>query len=255
MRKSFVSLISNDRFQLGCTGQTVYVLDAAGNELAKFRDMTYAYYPALHPDGEVAAVSSNTGIMAVYSLSELRLITKFRVSAAEAAQTDSIPCFSPDGKYLYHIEGRKGDSLNSRLTIYSTTDYQPVARLFEQGQKIMLSCIEIDQDGCVYLLGYFRKEKRNEFFVAKLMEQALQEVRPLDMDTYDFYESAVFLKQQGFTETAFRWSQFAFAPRTKVDLERMLGEPVDMGLLNREYTLDDLRQMNPSLARCWEGNG
>ena len=80
MRKHFVSLISNGRFQLGCTGQTVYVLDAAGNELAKFRDMTYAYYPALHPDGEVAAVYSNTGIMAVYSLSELRLITKFRVS-------------------------------------------------------------------------------------------------------------------------------------------------------------------------------
>ena len=49
MRKPFVSLIANDQYQIGCTGQTVYLLDTAGSELAKFKDMTYAYYPALHP--------------------------------------------------------------------------------------------------------------------------------------------------------------------------------------------------------------
>ena len=74
MRKSFVSLIANDRYQIGCTGQTVYVLDAAGNELAEYKDMNYAYYPALHPGGEIAAVYSNNGIIAVYSLPERRLI-------------------------------------------------------------------------------------------------------------------------------------------------------------------------------------
>ena len=254
MRKPFLSLISNERFQVGCTGQTVYVLDAAGNELARFKDMTYAYYPALHPGGDIAAVYSNTGVMAIYSLSELRLITRFRVSAVKDTETDRIPCFSPDGKYLYQIEGRTGDRLNSRLTIYSTTDYQPVARLFEQGQKTMFSCIEIDRDGCVWLLGYFRKENRNEFFVARLAGQTLQDVRMLNKYTYDFYQSAVFLKQQGFTETAFRWSQFAHMPKTKADLEKTLGQPVDMGPFDREYTLDDLRQINPSLARCWEEN-
>lgn len=62
MRKPFVSLISNEHFQLGCTGQTVYVLNAAGNELAKFKDMIYAYSAALHPNGEVAAVYSNHGM-------------------------------------------------------------------------------------------------------------------------------------------------------------------------------------------------
>ena len=135
MRKPFVSLIANERYQVGCTGQTVYVLDSIGDELAHFKHMTYAYYPALHPCGDVAAVFSNTGVMAIYSLSELRLIIKFRVSAVNDTQTDRIPCFSPDGQYLYHIEGRKGDALNSRLSIYSTEDYHPVSRLFEQGQK------------------------------------------------------------------------------------------------------------------------
>ena len=131
MRKNYVSLIANDRYRIGCTGQTVYVLDAAGNELSKFKDMLYAYYPALHPNGEIAAVYSNVGIIAVYSLLEGRLIKKFRVSAVSDTQTDCIPCFSPDGKYLYHIEGREGDGLNSRLSVYSTTDYQLILRLFE----------------------------------------------------------------------------------------------------------------------------
>jgi hypothetical protein len=35
MRKPFVSLIANDQYQIGCTGQTVYLLDTAGSELAK----------------------------------------------------------------------------------------------------------------------------------------------------------------------------------------------------------------------------
>lgn len=252
MRKSFVSLIANDRYQIGCTGQTVYVLDASGNELAKFRDMTYAYYPALHPGGEIAAVYSNKGIMAVYSLSELRLIAKFRVSAEFDTKTDSIPCFSPDGKYLYHVEGRKGDCLNTRLSIYSTADYQPVARLFEQGQKIVFDCIEMDRDGSVFLLGYDRKETRNDFFVAKLAGQSLRDARPLDSRTYDFYRSALYVKRTGFTEHSFQWSGFVTMPKVKLDLERALGHPVDLGPFNREYALDDLKQMNLSLAQLWK---
>ncbi len=93
MRRNYYSLISNARFQLGCTGQTVYVLDPAGNELARFKDMTYAYYPAFHPCGDIAAVYSNNGVMAIYSLSKLQRITKFRVSAMNDTQTDRVPCF------------------------------------------------------------------------------------------------------------------------------------------------------------------
>ena len=254
MRKPFVSLISNEHFQLGCTGQTVYVLNAAGNELAKFKDMIYAYSAALHPNGEVAAVYSNHGIMAIYSLSELRLITKFRVSAVKDTATDRIPCFSLDGKHLFHIEGRTGDALNTRLSIYSTADYKQVTRLFEQGQKTVFSCIESGQDGCIYLLGYFRKENRNEFFVSKLAGQILQDVRPLDEHIYDFYRNAVHLKQEGFTELSFKWSQFITKPKIKRELEQAFGQPVDFGPFNHEYTLDEIKRMNPSLAQCWEEN-
>ena len=253
MRKPFVSLIANERYQVGCTGQTVYVLDPAGNELAKFRDLTHAYYPALHPNGDVAAVYSNDGVMAIYSLSELRLIHKFRVSAVNDTQADRVPSFSPDGRSLYHIEGRKGDSLNSRLSVYSTADYRPVLRLFEQGQKMDLDGLEFDRKtGCAFLLGYFRQEHCNEYFVARLIDQALRDVRPLDQWTHDYYRDAVRLKQQGFTRESYKWSSFALMTRVKPDLERLIGRPADMGLYDRETTLDDLKRMKLSLPQLWE---
>lgn len=238
MRKPFMSLIANDRYQIGCTGQTVYLLDASGNELAKFKDMPYAYDPAFHPSGEIAAVYGNTGMMAVYALSERRLIAKFRVSAASDAQTDRVPCFSPDGSCLYHIEGRKGDRPNSRLSVYSTADYQPVLRLFEKEPKNIFECMEFDGE-TLFLLGYFRKEDGNDYFVTQLLGESLQNVKPLDRDTYDFYQSAMRVKQAGFTREAFKWSALSFMP-------------AEMGASHREYTLDDLKRMKPSLARLWE---
>ena len=253
MRKPFVSLIANDRYQIGCTGQTVYILDTVGNELSKFKDMTYAYYPALHPDGEIAAVFSNKGIMAVYSLSECRLIRKFRVSAENDTQTDSVPCFSPDGKYLYHVEGRKGDGLDSRISVYETAEYQPVMRLFEQGEKTVFDGMEFDRNsGLLFLLGYFRKVNRNDCFVAQLRGQSLQNVRILDKHIYDFYQGAIRLKQTGFTKESYKWSIFTIKSKLKVDMERTIGHPADFGPFNQEYTLDDLKQMDLSLAQLWE---
>ena len=224
MRKSFVSLLSNDRYQVGCTGQTVYVLDSAGNELARFRDMIYAYYAALHPDGNTAAIFSNKGLMAIYSLS----------------------------KYLYHIEGRKGDSLNSRLSVYSTIDYQPVLRLFEHGPRTVFTCIEIDKkSGCIFLLGYFRKDDywgSSDYFVAKLIDQSLQDIKIIDDHRiYDFYRSAVHLKQTGYTQNCYNYSRF-----TDSYLSPFTGQPIDMGPFNHKYTLDELKQLDFTLSQLWE---
>ena len=253
MRKSFVSLISSKKYQVGCTGQTVYVLDPAGNELAKFKDMIYAYYAALNPAGDVAAVYSNNGLMAIYSLSELRLIKKFRVSAVNGMQTDRVPCFSPDGQYLYHIESRKGDPLNSRLTVYSTVDYQPVLRLFEQGQKTVLNCIEFDKEtGVLFLMGYFRRNSHlgyNDYFIAKLIDQSLQDVRIIDDHrVYSFYRSAVHLKQVGFTKDVYDASGFTHT----YEIKGPDGKPIDLGPYNKTYTLDDLKQMDLSISRLWK---
>lgn len=122
MRKPFMSLIANDRYQIGCTGQTVYLLDASGNELAKFKDMPYAYDPAFHPSGEIAAVYGNTGMMAVYALSERRLIAKFRVSAASRRADRSRSLLFAGWKLSVPHRGSKRGS-----------SQQPSFRLFDGG--------------------------------------------------------------------------------------------------------------------------
>ena len=44
--KNFWSYIENGKYSIGCTGQTVYVYDQNGTELAKFKDLPYAYKAA-----------------------------------------------------------------------------------------------------------------------------------------------------------------------------------------------------------------
>lgn len=41
--RRFWSFYQNESYQVGCSGRTVYIYDKAGNELAKFRDIPFAY--------------------------------------------------------------------------------------------------------------------------------------------------------------------------------------------------------------------
>lgn len=60
MRK-FVSYIKNEKYAIGCTGGTVYVYDANGNELAKFKDIRYGYDPMFNPVKNEFIVKSTEG--------------------------------------------------------------------------------------------------------------------------------------------------------------------------------------------------
>ena len=105
----FWSLISNGKYRVGCTGQTVYIYDQNGTELVKFKDLPYAYTAAFSPKGDIFVVKSTAGRIAVYSLDEPCLIQKFRFSKVDGSQ-DDIFCFSPDGEWFYNIE-RHGKSI------------------------------------------------------------------------------------------------------------------------------------------------
>ena len=118
---------------------------------------------------------------------------------------------------------------------------------------MVFNCMEFDRgSGSLFLLGYFRRENGNDFFVAQLNGQSLQNARTLDKHIHDFYSSAILLKQKGFTEWSYKWSSFPVTYKVKADMERKLGHPVDMGPFNQEYTLNDLKQMDLSLAQLWE---
>ena len=48
--KNFVGFTSNGEYSVGCTGQTVYLYDKDSKELAKFKDLRFAYSPMISPD-------------------------------------------------------------------------------------------------------------------------------------------------------------------------------------------------------------
>lgn len=212
--KSFVSLVSNGEYSIGCTGQTVYVFDKCGAEIAKFKDLPYAYDCAISPKGNVFVVKTTEGRLAVYSLDEMRLVKKFRFSTVDEMQDDNF-CFSPDGEEFYNIE-RHTDGCKTALSVYDTKDFSIKKRLFSEDTDMMLSCVEIS-GGEIYLLGFFRKSKTGifgkkqigaaeKFFIAKLVGDEICNIRYISENDYCFcadYKKAEF---SGFTEESKRLS-------------------------------------------------
>lgn len=173
--KNFVGWATNGKYSIGCTGQTVYVYDVSGNELARFKkDIIYAYTPMFCPEQNLFVVKSKDGRFAVYSLDTMQLIKKFRFSKIDAAQDDGF-CFSFDGKYLYNIERHIDDS-NSCLSIYETSNFNRIKQLFLSDCSVSLQHIEYDatRDG-FFVLGFMRGKSGvcNYGFVAMLENDAL----------------------------------------------------------------------------------
>lgn len=137
MARKFTGFVRNDRFQVGCTGGTVYVFDAEGRELAKFRDIRYGYTPLLCPGKDLLVVKSTAGMLAFFDLAELRLLKKLRVGF-DGAQDDGF-AFSPDGRYLYDLERPTGFGYN-HISRYAT---DTLARevLVEADRQIMYANI------------------------------------------------------------------------------------------------------------------
>ena len=101
--RDFWGYIKNEEYSIGCTGQSVYVYDNKLNELARFKDLKYAYLPVFIPCKEQFIVKSTEGRIAVYSLKELRLLKKFKTSEVTYSQDDGC-CFSSNGNTFYNID-------------------------------------------------------------------------------------------------------------------------------------------------------
>lgn len=221
--KKFWSYVSNDKFSVGCTGQTVYLYDKAGNELRKFKDIIYGYTPMFSPDGTLFVVKSTEGRLAVYSLETLSLIKKFRFSKVDGAQDDGF-CFSPDGKFFINIERQK-DALHTAISVYDTLDFS-LSNQILLGEDMVLSHIEFDKTANkYYVLGFLRNAKRviDHGFVAEFEDDQITNITAISKSEYKFYHSYKDLEIMGFSEKAYEWSY--------IDCE-----------------LDKLRSMNISLA-------
>jgi hypothetical protein len=229
--KQFWSLVSNDRFKVGCTGQTVYLLDKEGRELAKFKDLIYAYDCAISPKGDQFVVVTTEGCLAVYSLETHSLIKKFLFSKKDCGDSEHF-CFSPDGLAFYNIEHHI-NSLRTILSVYDTRAFTLKKKILGDDPNLVLSSIEYDKPSdTIFLLGYFRDQNSGvatRFFVAKLINDELKDLLYISEKEHQFYRGYKDLERRGFTEKAKRWSSLAY----------------------HGYDLDTIEQEGHSLKKLW----
>lgn len=209
MRK-FWSYITNGAYSVGCTGRIVYVYDQTGVEVAKFKDIRHGYNAALSPSRNLLVVKSTGAFFAVYSLDQLSLIKTVKFSNVDVSQDDGY-CFSKDGGCFYNIE-RQRSSTNHAISVYDTADFERVEMFLEDDEKIEPSCIECDEDGRIFVLGFLRGDNGviKSGFVSQFCEHGLEDIRTISVEDYEDYHDFKRLELTGFTEKAKESSGFFY---------------------------------------------
>ena len=218
--KNFWCYISNDKYSVGCTGQTVYVYDKDNNELARFKDIKYGYTAKFSPTDDIFVVKSTAGYLAVYSLSELKLIKRIKFSKVDNSQDDGF-CFSADGKYFYNIE-RHVASYNPALATYDTATFDRISLYLDDNDYVNPSYIECDTDGQLYVFGFERtvEEHFSGGFVSKLADGKISDARHISRQEYDYYKTILRLQLCNFSQKSIDWSLYAFYGVDVANLDR-----------------------------------
>ena len=227
--KKFWSFYDNGKYKIGCNGQTMYLYDAENHELAKFKDIPYAYHGAFKPQSNIFILRSTEGRIAVYDCDERKLLRKFRFSDVGDSQDDGF-CFSADGKYFLNIE-RNGPGIGVRLSIYETQSFLPVKRLFEDDRSLALNAIEYNASENRYaVLFYVRNDDGvySQGYVGELKDDQIIHMQPLSSGAYDFLRSYKSLQSLNFTEKAMEWSDLHYAGYTNDEMLKLRDRNFDM---------------------------
>lgn len=208
--KKFWGYAFNDKFSVGCTGQTVYLFDDKGNEISRFKDITYGYTPVISPDGKLLVVKSTGGKLAVYSLESRTLMKKFRFSKVDGAQNDGF-CFSSDGKLFINIERQK-DDLHSAISVYNSVDFSLISQVL-LGDDMMAGFMR-DSYSLVMRHG----------FVAKFENYEIKNITAVSDNEYELYYWYKHMELMGFTEKAYEWLSEAIELETLKAMKLTLAE-------------------------------
>lgn len=228
MRKCW-GFYDNGYYKVGCNGATMYLYDAEDRELAKFRDISYAYRGAFKPGSNIFLLRSTDGRLAVYDCDQRKLLIKLRFSGVDHSQDDGF-CFSPDGGYFLNIE-RTGPSAATRLTIYETQTFSPVKRLFEGETTLSLSAIEYNPSRAQYHVLFFTWDDRGVYsqgYIARLKDGQLVNKQPIDGKAYVFLQSYKSLQLSNFTEKAMEWSGLHYAGYTNDEIRNLKDRNIDL---------------------------
>ncbi len=208
MRK-FWGFYKNEKYSVGCSGKMVYVYDAEGKELDKFRNFNYAYVGAFKPHSNIIAVKSTEGVLGFYDLDSLSLVKKITITRI-GAQDEGF-AFSPDGKWFYNIE-KPISSNQTQLSIYDTEAFEKVCTLFDDEKKMVLDDIEFDKEtGCGYVLGFMRDDNYGVYeygFVGKfdVENNSITNIQRIDENQFEYLQSYKAWERSGFTEKSLEWS-------------------------------------------------
>lgn len=175
--------VSNDNFTVCCMGQTVYVYKKSGSELARFT-LVKADFAVLSPNGDIFAVKSKDGCLALYSFNELARTATLKFNDKDT-QKDKGMCFSADGEKLYSVEyGANG----SVIAVYDMNG-DTTEKLAFDGAEIT----HIEFDGVLFAIG----TEGEKYFVAKDGEK-----KYISAEDYDYYYNYKCAEIRGFTSAA-----------------------------------------------------
>lgn len=231
--KKFWGFYSNGTYQVGCQEHTMCLYDAAGRELARFKDLRYAPRGAFQPGTNRFLLRSTKGRIAVYDCDERKLLKKFAFSTVDFAQDDGF-CFSPDGKFFYNIERFPVDT-ETRLRVYETENFTPVQELGEKN----LSEIFYDESRDLVQVLYFTRGADGSFdqgYAGTLDGKTLAMLRKLSWEEYEFLRSWLSLRSSGFTEKAMEWSGLHYDGYTNDQLRLLREQEIDLHTFDLEET-------------------
>lgn len=215
--RSFWTYIQNDQFAVGTTGQTVYVYDRAGNELAKFKDMKYAYDAMFCPTKPLLMVKSTDVWFGFYSLETMTLLKRLRVRKPNNQPQDHGFCFSLDGERFYNSEYQEDQT--SQLVVYETETFTEVARYFEK-DRYVIDHIEYDlASEAYYILGFDRARKGDCCFVMKFTDDGKVDDRSISHKLYDHLQTQKSWERSGFVTRSFTPGFAHDAPDQPIPLE------------------------------------
>lgn len=205
--RNFWGFYDNGTYRVGCNGGTVYVYDQDNKELAKFKDLKYAYEGAFQPGANIFVLKSTEGPLAVYDLDRLELLKKIVVTKIGAQ--DEGYAFSPDGELFYNIE-KPVKSTRTQLTVYRTSDYTVSKVLFAEDHSIFLEEIEFEMTtGECFVFGFMRNTAgvMDYGFIGKLVKDQIMDIRKLERDEYDYIGAYKKWARTGCTEKKLQWSR------------------------------------------------
>ncbi len=198
MRK-FYGVAQYDNYRVGCAGQTVYVSDGQGAEIARLKDISYAYAAAFSPDGSLLAVRSTTACFAFYAPPEFQLVQKVRMRRPNNQPQDEGFCFSPDGSLFWSLEYQ--NDLTTHLVQYDTKTFAETGRFFEN-ERYVFSHIEPNAEGGYDLLGFRREPEaeNNSHRLARFDDEQIVSQMPLADSVYERAHRFKKVELCGFTE-------------------------------------------------------